>query len=385
MNRPSLHALSLWSVVLFSLLFFSCDDSGSLLDAEKLRKKLELTPVQSEIVSSHVRMAVEEVNRYLEVIRQREQELNRRGDIRVNDQILLQDPEVENARLEAVRHIRQIWSTIREELTPEQQGKFDQIPLPQLTESPRELSFMVMEFSGGRFAGMQSKTSTKINPQVFSSNTSDTTRYNVLKEQRTIILGPPPGQGPVRFSGGGGPGLRRFPVVVTATLIDSAFIEAEHRYTAPPDSLAGAAGQGRLQTFFTQQRVNDILTIRLVLSTTLHESYIDMDRWVAYIEDQDGRPYEPTEIVEIRTLVSDRPEQSMNMMAGRQSGPGGGFRGRPGGDNLFIRKARRYDLRFSSIDVYGNYLLRPGTESLELVFFDKNDPQFRTRGKWELK
>jgi hypothetical protein len=385
MNRPSLHALSLWGVALFSLLFFSCDDSDSLLDAEKLRKKLELTPVQSEIVSSHVRLAVEEVNRYLEVIRQREQELNRRGDIRVNDQMILQDPDVENARLEAVRRIRQIASTIREELTPEQQGKFDQIPLPQLTESPRELSFMVMEVSGGRFAGMQSKTSTKINPMVFSSNTSDTTRYNVLKEQRTIILGPPPGQGPVRFSGGGGPGLRRFPVVVTATLIDSAFIEAEHRYTAPPDSLAGAAGQARLQTFFTQQQVSDILTIRLVLSTTLHESYIDMDRWVAYIEDQDGRPYEPTEIVEIRTLVSDRPEQSMNMMAGRQSGARGGFRGRPGGDNLFIRKARRYDLRFPSIDVYGNYLLRPGTESLELVFFDKNDPQYRTQGKWELK
>jgi len=385
MNRPSLHALSLWGVALFSLLFFSCDDSDSLLDAEKLRKKLELTPVQSEIVSSHVRLAVEEVNRYLEVIRQREQELNRRGDIRVNDQMILQDPDVENARLEAVRRIRQIASTIREELTPEQQGKFDQIPLPQLTESPRELSFMVMEVSGGRFAGMQSKTSTKINPMVFSSNTSDTTRYNVLKEQRTIILGPPPGQGPVRFSGGGGPGLRGFPVVVTATLIDSAFIEAEHRYTAPPDSLSGAAGQARLQTFFTQQQVNDILTIRLVLSTTLHESYIDMDRWVAYIEDQDGRPYEPTEIVEIRTLVSDRPEQSMNMMAGRQSGARGGFRGRPGGDNLFIRKARRYDLRFPSIDVYGNYLLRPGTESLELVFFDKNDPQYRTQGKWELK
>ncbi len=375
MNRPSLHALSLWSVVLFSLLFFSCDDSDALLDAVKLRGKLELTPVQSEIVSSHVRLAVEAVNRYLEAIRQREQELNRRGDIRVNDQILLQDPEVENARLEAVRQIGQIASAIREELTPEQQGKFDQIPLPQLTESPRELSFMVMEFSGGRFAGMQSKTSTKINPQVFSSNTSDTTRYNVLKEQRTIILGPPPGQGPVRFSGGGGP----------ATLIDSAFIEAEHRYTAPPDSLVGAAGQGRLQTFFTQQRINDILTIRLVLSTTLHESYIDMDRWVAYIEDQDGRPYEPTEIVEIRTLVSDRPEQSMNMMAGRQGGARGGLRGRPGGDNLFIRKARRYDLRFPSIDVYGNYLLRPGTESLELVFFDKNDTQFRTQGKWELK
>ncbi len=29
MNRPSLHALSLWSVVLFSLLFFSCDDSDA--------------------------------------------------------------------------------------------------------------------------------------------------------------------------------------------------------------------------------------------------------------------------------------------------------------------------------------------------------------------
>jgi hypothetical protein len=110
-----------------------------------------------------------------------------------------------------------------------------------------------------------------------------------------------------------------------------------------------------------------------------------MDRWVAYIEDQDGRPYEPTEIVENRTLVSDRSEQSMNMMAGRQSGARRGFRGRPGGDNLFIRKARRYDLRFPSIDVYGNYLLRQGTESLELVFFDKNDPQFRTQGKWELK
>lgn len=95
MNRPSLHALSLWGVALFSLLFFSCDDSDSLLDAEKLRKKLELTPVQSEIVSSHVRLAVEEVNRYLEVIRQREQALNRRGDIRVNDQMILQDPDVE--------------------------------------------------------------------------------------------------------------------------------------------------------------------------------------------------------------------------------------------------------------------------------------------------
>ena len=383
MIRTSLRVLQLCGILLFSFFIVSCDDSTSLLDAEKLSKKLDLTPLQSEVVSSHVRLAVEEVNRYLAVIRQREQELSRREDSRVNDQILLQDPEVENARLVAVGRIRQIAGTIREELTPEQKGKFDQIPLPQLTESPRELAFIAMAFRGGRFTGLQSKTSTKIKPMVFSSSTSDTTRYNVLKEQRTIILGPPPGQNPVRVNGGGGPGLRRFPIVVTATLVDELFIEAEHRYTAPPDSTDGSAGQARLQALITKQQVKDLLTIRMVLSTSLHESYIDMDRWVAYIEDQDGRPYEPTEIVEVG--ASSSAERPTNLVAGRQRGAERGFRGRPESENLFVRKARRYNLRFPSTDVYGNDLIKPETESLQLVFFDKNDPLFRTQGKWELK
>jgi hypothetical protein len=350
-------------ILLSGLWWSGCDDTVTLLDLDALRKHLDLTAAQTETVSGHVRRILGEVEGYIQAVRQREQELSQAQGRRVDERTLVQDPAVEAARQSAVAHIQTIAAEIRRTLTPEQQAKFDRIMVPDLRQSPQELEFMMVQSRQGTFTALQVKPSTKIEPAAFSPDTPDTTRYHVLKEQRTIVFGP----------GGFNSGLQNFPIFVTAILVDSLLTEAENRYTAPPDSLDGPAGQARRAAYFTARQAKDMFAIRLVLSTFLHESYASMDRWVAYIEDQDGNRYEPTRVVEELSVTA--PDPSSLVPRGYLAE----------GDVPLARKARQFEIRFPYRDPLGHRILGPGTQSLRLVLFDKNDPQFRTQGEWVMR
>lgn len=349
--------------LVLALISVACNPSANFLDLESLRRYLNLTAAQTDRASGSVRLAVEEVEGYIRHVRERQRELNEQTRSRIDERIVLQDSLVVKARLETARQLAQIAVDLRKQLTPEQQAKFDRILLPDLKQSSQDIQFAIMQSRRGMFSELQVKPIARLTPLNGVAALSDTARYNALKEQRTLVIGP----------GGFGTGTQQFPVVVTATLVDSILTEAEIRYTAPPDSLDGDAGKARRLSLLSRRHTRDGFSIRIVLSTFLHESYASMDRWVVFIEDQDGNPYEPTEVVE--DMVTDNPDPSRRVPMG--------FLGER--DTPLSRKAQQYDLRFPYNDALGNPVWGSQTRSIQLILFDKNDSQNRTQGEWLLR
>ncbi|MBM3265016.1 MAG: hypothetical protein FJY97_16540 [candidate division Zixibacteria bacterium] len=363
MERLRLRQSAVWVLVCFGLAGSGCDGTANFLDFESLKSYLRLTPEQSGVVSGHVLQATEWVEAYIRVFQDRHAELNIQARRRLDERTVAQDSTVERARLEAVSGIERIATDIRAQLTLEQQTRFDRIVPPDFKQSPQELRFLMMQSRQDTFTTLRFRPSTRIAVLPFSPDTPDSTRYENLREQRTIVFGP----------GGFGSNQQQFPLLVTATLIDSALTEAEVRVAAPPDSLDGPAGRAFRQKFLTQRQAHRMFTIRLVLSTFLHESYAQFDRWIVFVEDQTGNRFEPARILE--DLAPRNPEPSALVPAGYLAE----------GDMPLGRKSREYDLRFPYRDDLGATVIGPEIRSLRLVLFDKNDPANRTHGEWILR
>lgn len=333
----------------FLVISTACDESVSLLDLDRLSAFLTLTPAQAEAVTEHVNRIVAEIEAYLSAVREA-----RRG---TGEQAA-----VEAARLRTEQTIRQLTQDIKDLLTPDQQQRFDRVAIPSMTESPQALELMVMRARRASFGAIRVKPVARVRPSRSSSPRPDSseTSYEALKERWTIVFGP----------GGPNTGLQAFPVLVTATLFDSVLVEAEIRQTAPPDSVDGPAGLARRQAYYRTHRVGEMLTIRMVLSTFLHESYTDPNRWVIYLEDDQANQYEPAEIL---MTTAQTPAQPSPLIPRAYRGEGGGE---------LARRARQAELRFLRRDALGHPLIQAETRALRLVLFDKNDPSYRTQGEW---
>lgn len=331
------------------LLFFlvtwtACDEQIHLLNLDRLSAFLALTPSQAEAVTEKVGRILAEIEAYLLTVR----ESRRRTD----EQAL-----VESARRRAEDSIRQITQEIRDLLTPEQQRQFDRVVLPDMTGSPQTLELMVLRARRERVGAIRVKPVAHVRPSRPDSS-GDT--YEALKERWTIVFGP----------GGFNTALQTFPILVTATLLDSALVEAEIRHTASPDSLDGPAGLARRQAYYQAHRVGDMLTIRMVWSTFLHESYLDPGRWIIYLEDDQRNQHEPAEVLVDTGRISPQPSPLVPRAYRAE-----------GGVEL-ARRARQIELRFPRRDALGAPLIQPQTRALKLVLFEKNDPASRTAGEW---
>lgn len=351
--RPPGRRLTVWLAALASIVT-ACDETASLLDPDELAGYLKLTPGQIPVVTGHIGRIVAEIEDYIRVVQS-----TNPGALSQEARRASVDPAVELARQETVRRIHEIALDIRAVLTPEQQEKFDRVPIPDLRASPQELEFMIARARRDTFAVLQVKPFSDI--ETFSlPDGGHALPYEALKEERTIVFGP----------GGFGSGLERFPVIVTAILADSVLVEAEFRRSIASDSLHDAAVETRRRTYYEEARVPDMLTIRMILSTFLHETYADPARWVAFVEDDAGIQYEPAETVVDSSLTTPQPSSMIPPAYRSESGMG------------LARKSRQCAIRFFYHDAFGYHLLRPGTRRLRLVLFDRNNPSYRTFGEW---
>lgn len=334
---------------LLLVIWTACDGPVSLLDLDRLSTFLELTPSQTEEVTAKVVHILSEVETYLTTIREA-----RRG---ADEQAV-----IESARRRANENIRQIMQEIRALLTPDQQRRFDRVAMPDLTEFPQTLQFMVARARRATFGAIRVKPVAHVRPAWSPSTHPDSQpdTYDALKEKWTIVFGP----------GGFNTGLQTFPVLVTATLFDWSLIEAEIRRSAPPDSVDSQTGVARRQAYYEAHRVTEMLTIQMTLSTFLHESYTDPGRWVIYLEDDQANQYEPAEILVDAGLIPPQPSPLIPRA----------YRGEGGLD--LSRQARQIELHFPRRDAFGHQLIQPETRALKLVLFDKNDPSSRTQGEW---
>jgi hypothetical protein len=170
----------------------------------------------------------------------------------------------------------------------------------------------------------------------------------------------------------GGPG-GEFPMQITATLMDTMLIEAGLQHY---DTILAMTPEERAEfrrAYFRRYDVENHLLIWCELQTSWTELYLDLDRWIIYIEDDAVNQYEPVQILEepqpIRPTVMDKlpeflPEQ----------------------------RRRRWEIHqkilmlcFPKRDFYGNPVLSEKVQFLKLVFQLTDDEKTRSEGMWVFK
>lgn len=179
------------------------------------------------------------------------------------------------------------------------------------------------------------------------------------------------------FTMGGGMGGRggpsEFPLHISATLMDSSLIEAGLEHYANLLTMAPEERAEFSNAYYRRYDVENHILIWCELRTTWTELFLDINRWIIFIEDDAGNRYEPLQILEesqpIRPMVRD-------------SLPG------------FQREQKRWGwevhqkslmLCFPKRDFYKNPILSERTQFLKLVFQLSEDEKTRAEGIWVFK
>jgi hypothetical protein len=201
-----------------------------------------------------------------------------------------------------------------------------------------------------------------------------------LWEKWTVRLGSAArGGGPMRFinplamTGGPGGGISEFPLHITATLMDSFLIEAGLQYYANLVRMTSEERTAYRSNYFQRYDVEDHLLIWCELQTTWTELFLDLDRWIIFIEEDSGNQYEPVRILEESPF-------SRQMISERLSGLQPGQR-RP----RFQIHQRTLMFCFPKRDFSGAPVLSEEVEFLKLVFQLNEDGKMRAEGMWVFK
>jgi hypothetical protein len=170
---------------------------------------------------------------------------------------------------------------------------------------------------------------------------------------------------------GGGPS--GFPLHISATLMDSSLIEAGLQHYANLLTMTPEEGAEFRNAYYRRYDVENHLLIWCELQTTWTELFLDLNRWIIFIEDDVGNRYEPVQILEesqpIRQMVRDslpgfQPEQKRWGWEVHQK-------------NLMFCFPKR--------DFYKNPILSERSQFLKLVFQLSEDEKTRAEGIWVFK
>lgn len=187
------------------------------------------------------------------------------------------------------------------------------------------------------------------------------------------------GGGPMRFinpltmTGGPSGGISEFPLHITATLMDTLLIEAGLRHYATLVDMTPDEKTAFRNTYFKRYDVESHLLIWCELQTTWTELFLDLDRWIIFIEDDAGNQYEPVRVVE-QSQSSRKME--MDALPGFQP-----ERRRPSWE-IHLKTVM---LCFPKRDFYGALVLSKEVEFLKLVFQQSDDEKTRAEGIWTFK
>lgn len=219
---------------------------------------------------------------------------------------------------------------------------------------------------------------------VFDSKTSAQTdqTFPALWEKWTVQFGittrgGKPGGLSNLFTMGGGMGERggpnEFPLHISATLMDSSLIEAGLQHYANLLTMAPEEQAEFRNAYYRRYDVENHILIWCELRTTWTELFLDLNRWIIFIEDDAGNRYEPVQVLE--------QSQPIRPMA-RDSLPG------------FQREQKRWGWEvhqkslmfcFPKRDFYKNPILSEGSQFLKLIFQLNEDDKTRAEGIWVFK
>ena len=217
---------------------------------------------------------------------------------------------------------------------------------------------------------------------VSDSKTSAKTEesFSSLWEKWTVYLGAAAGGekplqffNPLAMTGGMGGGNSEFPLHITATLMDSLLIEAGLQHYATLLTMTPEEEAEFRNAYYRRYDPPNPLLIWCELQTTWTELFLDLNRWLIFIEDDVGNQYEPIKILE--------EPQSFRQVA-KDSLPA--LQPEPKRWGWEVHR-KTLMLCFPKRDFYKNPILSQKSKFLKLIFQLNEDEKTRAEGIWAFK
>jgi hypothetical protein len=219
---------------------------------------------------------------------------------------------------------------------------------------------------------------------VFDSKTSaqNDQTFPALWEKWTVQLGMTARGGkplglsnPFTMGGGmggrGGPG--EFPLHIAATLMDSSLVEAGLQHYAALLTMAPEEQAEFRNAYYRRYDVENHLLIWCELRTTWTELFLDLNRWIIFIEDDAGNRYEPVRVLEESQSSRDMTMDRLPGFQSEQRRPKWGIH------------QKTLMLCFPKRDFYKNPVISEKTQFLKLVFQQSDDEKTIAEGIWVFK
>jgi len=203
--------------------------------------------------------------------------------------------------------------------------------------------------------------------------------FESLWEQRTISISmnfsgsgfPFSGSNSARYSGGA------FPIRVRATLMDSTLINHGIETFGNLADMSDDEVKNFQERYYENHPVNEYVFVWAEISTRYHESYLDMDRWIFYLEDEEGQQFEPSRVVEVDTRQESSPATTMQPNIGMN--PSLQF-----SRLMENNPAKIVEFYFPKTSFYGEKLLGGDNKKLILGAVNREDMDERAGGTWDL-
>ena len=264
-------------------------------------------------------------------------------------------------------------------LDAEQKKKFFNIEIPEIYFE--ELMMVQMEYQ--RENRKKENQQVKVSPTLsFKDIPVDIPNLAKLIEKWTVTFGTRRGasngffMSQIRQSSDGNPG---FPLKIKATLIDPLITIIQKM-----EKDSAITTEAAISYFDSNKK--DLIEIQVSISTSYHESYLDLDNWILYLENDKIEQFEP---VKIEKNVKPLSEQSRKPYANFYSGR---IKSETSSESPDIHlgqffggftKSKHFSLFFRNT-VSEKPIITNDTKFLKLVFLRKIGTKDRAEGKWDL-
>lgn len=167
--------------------------------------------------------------------------------------------------------------------------------------------------------------------------------------------------------GEGGMPAGQFPVTACVTNVDSFLVEAGVEDYAPLASMSDAELTAFRSRYKSHHNVDTCLFLWVELETMMTEDYLKLDRWLFFLEDEQGRQVDPLR-------VAEHPLQTPPLRP---------FDNQPDGREMTeppLRSKKVIELYFAKTPQYGKPYLQPDAKTVKLVMLEEKNPSVRAQG-----
>lgn len=175
-------------------------------------------------------------------------------------------------------------------------------------------------------------------------------------------------------------GFDPFPLTVHATFMDSALIERGlDLYTGLAD-LSALEARAYRNRYHDDHHTGEYLYVWAELTTRYHESYLQLDRWIFFLENESGQQFEPVQVVE----KGERRREFFPglLMAGPNPDQGHGPAPRTSPALPERQRVKIVEFYFPRTSFYGAPVVGPNTRTIDLVVVSRENLDERAAGTW---